>query len=125
RPDDPSLLHRALDLYSNAKQWAEAVAILDRLAQLQDPGPIQAKYRYAAASLMRANQLDATGVIVRARLLGVLEADPLHAKAFSAVCEQLEVAKDWRELSKVLRGRLKAMPEDSEVDDRIALLDRI
>lgn len=125
RPDDLSLLHRALDLYSNAEQWAEAVAILDRLAKLQDRGPIQAKYRYAAASLMRANQLDATGVIVSARLLGVLEADPLHDKAFVAVCEQLEQSKDWRELSKVLRGRLKVLPEDAQAETRIALLDRL
>ncbi len=125
RPTDISLLHRALDLYSNAEQWAEAVAVLDRLATLQDHGPIQAKYRYAAASLMRAHNLDATGMIVRARLLGVLEADPLHDKAFTAVTEQLEAAKDWRELSKVLRGRLKALPEDGEVEARISLLDSI
>ncbi|MFO7567807.1 MAG: protein kinase [Enhygromyxa sp.] len=123
RPDDLSLLHRALDLYSNAGQWDEAVAILDRLATLQEHGPIQAKYRYAAASLMRAHNLDATGMIVRARLLGVLEADPLHDKAFTAICEQLEVSKDWRELSKVLRARLKALPEDGELEQRVALLD--
>lgn len=125
RPNDLSLLHRALDLYSNAEQWDEAVAILDRLATLQEHGPIQAKYRYAAASLMRAHNLDATGMIVRARLLGVLEADPLHDKAFVAVREQLELSKDWRELSKVLRGRLKALPEDGEVEPRIAILDQL
>ncbi len=125
RPEDISLLHRALDLFSNAEQWDEAVAILDRLAELQPPGPIQAKYRYAGASLMRAHKLDATGMIVRARLLGVLEADPLHDKAFTAVTEQLEAAQDWRELSKVLRTRLKALPEDGEVETRVALLDSI
>lgn len=125
RPDDLSLLHRALDLYSNAEQWADAVAILDQLATLQEQGPIQAKYRYAAASLMRAHDLDTTGMIVRARLLGVLEADPLHDKAFAAVREQLEASKDWRELSKILRARLKALPEDGELDQRVGLLDQI
>ncbi|WP_106391552.1 protein kinase domain-containing protein [Enhygromyxa salina] len=124
RPDDLSLLHRALDLYSNAEQWSEAIGVLDRLAELQDHGPIQAKYRYAAASLMRANKLDATGGVVRARLIGVLEADPLHDKAFNAVRESLEEVGDWRELSKVLRGRLKATPEDA-VEERIELLDSI
>ncbi|HVH99472.1 MAG TPA: protein kinase [Enhygromyxa sp.] len=125
RPGDISLLHRALELYSKAEQWAEAVAVLDQLATLQEQGPIQAKYRYAAASLMRAHNLDMTGVIVRARLLGVLEADPLHDKAFAAVREQLEAAKDWRELSKALRARLKALPEDGEVEQRVGLLDQI
>jgi tetratricopeptide (TPR) repeat protein len=125
RPNDISLLHRALDLYSNANEWAEAVSILDRLATLQEQGPIQAKYRYAAASLMRAHNLDMSGMIVRARMLGVLEADPLHEKAFTAVREQLEASKDWRELSKVLRARLKALPDDSEVAPRVALLDQL
>ena len=124
RPDDIPLLHRALDLYSNADQWAEAVGVLDRLAKLQDEGPIQAKYRYAAASLMRAHNLDVTGVVVRARLLGVLEADPLHEKAFAAVRESLAQAGEWKELSKVLRGRLKATPED-RVEARVELLDSI
>jgi tetratricopeptide (TPR) repeat protein len=124
RPEDISLLHRALDLFSNAEQWAEAVGILDRLAKLQDHGPIQAKYRYAAASLMRAHDLDPTGVVVRARLLGVLEADPLHDKAFATVRENLTAASDWRELSKVLRARLKATPED-QVEQRVELLDSI
>jgi tetratricopeptide (TPR) repeat protein/serine/threonine protein kinase len=124
RPDDITLLHRALDLYSNAEQWSEAVDILDRLAKLQGEGPIQAKYRYAAASLMRAHNLDVTGVVVRARLLGVLEADPLHDKAFATVREGLVQAGEWRELSKVLRTRLKATPED-RVEARIELLDAI
>ena len=125
RPSDMSLLHKALELFSAAEQWAEAVAILDRLAELQGQGPIQAKYRYAAASLMRAHGLDVTGVIVRARLLGVLEADPLHDKAFAAITEQLEAAKDWRELSKALRGRLKALPDDAPAPERVALLDSL
>jgi tetratricopeptide (TPR) repeat protein len=124
RPNDIPLLHRALDLFSNADEWSEAVGILDRLAQLQEQGPIQAKYRYAAASLMRAHKLDVTGVVVRARLLGVLEADPLHDKAFAAVRESLAQAGEWRELSKALRGRLKATPE-SQVEARIELLDSI
>ena len=124
RPDDISLLHRALDLFSNAKAWSEAIDVLDRLATLQDHGTIQAKYRYAAVSLMRANNLDATGVIIRARLLGVLEADPLHDKAFAGACELLEAAADWRELSKVLRNRLKVVAEDA-AEERVALLDSI
>jgi tetratricopeptide (TPR) repeat protein/serine/threonine protein kinase len=124
RPNDIPLLHRALDLYSNADEWSEAVGILDRLATLQEKGPIQAKYRYAAASLMRAHNLDITGVVVRARMLGVLEADPLHEKAFAAVREGLVQAGEWKDLSKILRGRLKATPED-QVEPRIELLDSI
>ncbi|PRQ09587.1 protein kinase domain-containing protein [Enhygromyxa salina] len=124
RPNDISLLHRSLDLFSNAEQWAEAVGVLDRLATLQDQGPIRAKYRYAAASLMRAHNLDTTGVVVRARLLGVLEADPLHDKAFKAVRDNLESSGEWRELSKVLRSRLKITPED-QPELRIELLDSI
>ncbi|NVB37522.1 protein kinase [Pseudenhygromyxa sp. WMMC2535] len=125
RGEDLALLHKALDLYSNAGQWAEAVAVLDRLAALQDHGPIQAKYRYAAASLVRAHDLDPSGEQLRARLIAVLDADPLHDKAFGLVVEQLEAAGEVRELSKVLRARLKATPEDAEPGPRIALLDRI
>lgn len=124
RPSDISLLHRGLELYSNAEQWSEAVGVLDQLANLQDHGPIQAKYRYAAASLMRAHDLDATGMVVRARMLGVLEADPLHDKAFAAMRESLAAVGEWRELNKILRARLKATPED-QVEARVELLDEI
>ncbi|EDM78499.1 tetratricopeptide repeat protein [Plesiocystis pacifica SIR-1] len=126
RPDDVALLHKALDLYSNAEQWAEAVDILDRLAAFQESGPILAKYRYAAASLIRANELDPTGGVLRERLLGVLEADPLHDKAFTAVVEELRQAGEAKELSKVLRARLKALPETGEAAPaRVELLESL
>ena len=128
RPEDLALLHRALDLYSSAEQWPEAVAVLDRLAELQADGPIQAKYRYAATSLVRAHLTapeDAHGEVVVGRLLAVLAADPLHEKALAAATEALEANEDWSRLSKVLRARFKALPEDSEIAPRIELLDRL
>lgn len=125
RPQDLALLHKALELYSDAELWRDAVAVLDRLAQLQSHGPIQAKYRYAGASLIRAHDLDPSGDEIRKRMLAVLDADPLHDKAFKAVVGDLERSGDGRELSKVLRARLKALPSDTEPAVRVDLLEKI
>lgn len=129
RGSDIGLLHKALDLYSHAEQWADAVEVLDRLAAMQEQGTVQAKYLYAAAVLVREHALDPAiskpESVVRRRLLGVLEADPLHEKASKALTDLLEQSGDWRELSKQLRARLKSLPESTEPEARVALLDRI
>ncbi|MFV8751568.1 hypothetical protein ACNOYE_13575 [Nannocystaceae bacterium ST9] len=129
RGSDISLLHRALDLFTHAEQWADAVGLLDRLAAMQESSAVQAKYRYAAAVTLRDHGLDPrpnTGESeFRKRLLAVLEADPQHEKAGKALEAALEAASDWAALSKLLRGRLKSLPESTEPEVRVALLDRI
>ncbi len=125
RPEDLALLHQALDLYSSAELWHEAVGVLDRLAQLQTNSAIESKYRYAGASLIRAHELDPSGDEIQARMLAVLELDPLHDKAFKTAVDMLAAPEHARGLSKVLRGRLKALPEDTPTSERVALLERI
>lgn len=129
RGTDISLLHRALDMFTHAEQWADAVGLLDRLAAMQDSSAVQAKYRYAAAVLVRDHGLDPRPNTAesefRKRLQAVLDADAQHEKAGKALEAALEAAGDWTALSKLLRGRLKSLPEGAEPEQRVALLDRI
>lgn len=129
RGNDIGLLHKALDLYTRAEQWVDAVGVLDRLAAMQDSPVVQAKYRYAAAVTVRDHALDPKPNTLdsefRKRLLAVLDADPGHEKASKALESTLEASGDWAGLNKLLRARLKALPESTEPEVRVALLERI
>jgi ABC-type sulfate transport system substrate-binding protein len=63
----------------------------------------RAKYLYAGAILYRDQVGDAAET--REWMRRVLQADPLHDKAFRGAVEMHHAAGEWKELSKVLRGR--------------------
>ncbi len=121
-PADLSLLHAQLDLMTSHERWYDATEVLERIAELQDEGPAAAKYLYAGAVLIRDNVQAPDEALARMRK--VLEADPLHEKAFRYTLEALENEGDAKEISRVLRTRLKALP-DSEVEARVALFDML
>src|SRR5690606_20690470 len=119
---NPAILHELLELHSGEKRWREATKVLARLAAQQADPLAQAKYLYAAGALMRDEQKDigqAMGWMQR-----VLELDPTHEKAFRFVVDRLEAEQDPKALSRVLRARLKATPEDDKVA-RLALFDQL
>lgn len=121
-PEDLGLLHGLLDLHTSHERWYEATEILEQLAELQDEGPAAAKYLYAAAVLIRDNVQKPDEAL--ARMHKVLEVDPVHEKAFRYTVEALEASGDAKALSRVVRTRLKALPDDA-VDSRVALFDML
>jgi tetratricopeptide (TPR) repeat protein len=123
RPGDQGILHQLLDLYTTQKKWRNATEVLSNLADVQTMDSARAKYLYAGAVLFRDNvgePTEAAGWMRR-----VLEADPLHDKAFRASIEMFHEANEWKSLSKVLRERLKALPDDADPEERVLLFDQI
>jgi hypothetical protein len=109
-----------LDLYTNAERWHDAAHVLETLADQQDMAGTRAKYLYAAAVIVR-DHLDDPEESKR-WMRRVLDADPLHEKAFRAEVELLTETQAWRDLSKLLRERLKALPETADAEERVGLL---
>jgi tetratricopeptide (TPR) repeat protein len=105
--DDPAVLHRMLDIFTQEHRWAEAIDVLGRLADAQTTDAARAKYLYAGASILREYMLDEKGA--SEWLERTLVADPLHDKAFSMRLEELEQRHEWREVSRLLRARLKGL----------------
>lgn len=118
-PGDPAILHRLLDLFTAHERWRDAVTILERLATGRE-GATRGKFLYAGAVILR----DQLGDLEKAGewMLKVVEADPLHRKAFRAVMDLLAKKGAWRDLAKAIRGRLKSMPETADPADRLELL---
>jgi Tfp pilus assembly protein PilF len=109
--DDPSLLHQLLELRTKAENWYAACEVLKSLAGLQEDPSAKAKYLYAGAVLLRDNVGDKDAALTLMR--EVLEADPLHDKAYRSSREMLEDKSDFKELSRMIRSRLKALPENA------------
>lgn len=122
-PGEPAVLHQMLDLYTAAERWHDATDVLSRLAGLQPMDSARAKYLYAGAVLYRDHVGDPAET--QQWMRRVLAADPLHDKAFRAAVEMHHEAKEWKPLSKILRERLKALPDDADPEERVLLLDQI
>jgi tetratricopeptide (TPR) repeat protein len=105
RAGDPAVLHRILDLFT------------------ETVGTTRGKYLYAGAAILRDQLGDSDAAIEWFR--NVLTADPLHEKAFRSSCELLERSRAWRDLARVIRERLKALPETADPEERVALFDRL
>ncbi len=119
-PGDPSVLHQMLEFCTDDERWVEAAAVLETLANLQDTAAMRVKYLYAGALIVR-DQLD-DHETTKIWLRKVLETDALHIKGFQAIVDLLRQNAEWRELSKVLRARLKSLPETGAPDERGELM---
>ncbi len=122
-PDDPAVLHRLLETFTQAGRWRDATRVLDSLATVQDSDGMRAKYLYAGAAIFRDQLDDADSYGEWA--LRVLAADPSHSKAERGYTDMLERKGAWKDLAKYLRGRLKSLPKDAPIDDRVGLFVRL
>lgn len=119
QPRDPAVLHALLNAFTKAGRWRDVTRVLDQLAAVQESDAMRAKYLYAGAAIFRDQLSDLDGFAEWAQR--VLEADPMHAKAFRGVADNFERNSDWKGLAKHLRGRLKALPKDATAEDRVEL----
>jgi Tfp pilus assembly protein PilF len=122
QPGDPAILHQMLELHTGSKDWRAATGVLEQLADMQEDGVARAKYLYAGAVFVRDN-LEARDEALE--WMGrVLEADPLHEKAYRSKLDILKAKEEWKEVSRAIRARMTNLPE-TEADGRIALLDEL
>ncbi|MBP7288872.1 MAG: tetratricopeptide repeat protein [Nannocystaceae bacterium] len=119
RPDDYPLLHTLLDLYTAARRWNEAIAIIDRIVEIEKDGKRRSRYHYTAAVLLRdeLNQIDDS--VERFNL--VLDDDPGMLKSFQAIDTILTKAKDWKALERAYRKMLKRLPQEGNEPLKVTL----
>jgi tetratricopeptide (TPR) repeat protein len=119
RPDDYPLLHTLLDLYTAARRWNEAIAIIDRIVEIEKEPKRRSRYHYTAAVLLRdeLNQIDDS--VERFNL--VLDDDPQMLKSFQAVDTILTKAKDWKGLERAYRKMLKRLPQEGNEPLKVTL----
>ncbi len=122
-PDDPAVLHRILELFTSSQRWLDATRVLGRLADAQKDGIIRAKYLYAGGVVFRDNLEDR--VSSQQWLAKALELDPTHERAWTAYTEQLEQGREYKELGRALRARLKGLPEGAPPARHLELFSRL
>ncbi|MEE9384726.1 MAG: tetratricopeptide repeat protein [Nannocystaceae bacterium] len=118
-PNDFALLHTMLDLYTTAKDWENAIRMLDHIVDIEADATRRSRYNYTAAVLLR----DETGAHDEAidRFNKVLDDDPSMLKAFQALDRMVTKTRDWKTLERAYRKMLKRLPEKGERELKLAL----
>jgi tetratricopeptide (TPR) repeat protein len=114
-PDDHKLLHKILDVEVEARNWAEARDVLERLIEAESDASIRAKYRLTVALICRdeLGRQEASAAHLRA----ALEDDPDNARASEALERMLLSSEEWKELARHYRRQLKRLGADTPRDD--------
>ncbi len=123
QPGDPAVLHQMLDVLTAAERWRDATNVLERLANAQDNDLIKSKYLYAGGAILREQVGDNEAALQWMKR--VLEADPKNDKAYQASAEILEASKNYKELARLYRGRLKGMGTDASPQVRMELFNKL
>ncbi|MBL4687479.1 MAG: hypothetical protein JKY37_22985, partial [Nannocystaceae bacterium] len=119
KPDDPGVLHEILAMFTKSERWRDATNVIRRLADAQTDVAHRAQYLWAGALIFRDHLAELEHAMEWVKL--VLEADPLHDKAYEAGLEILRNAHSFKELARLMRGRLKALPKDAPPQQRVTL----
>ena len=119
RPRDPAVLHRLLDLYTERKQWREAVGIVDQVVEVEIDPTRRARYHYTAAVVLR-DELGSVDAALE-RFDRVLGDDPTMLKAFQAIDTIMTQRKDWKALERAYRKMINRLPATGEPALRMLL----
>jgi golgin subfamily B member 1 len=123
-PGSHVLLHKALELYTEQKQWRRAIDMLVALAATEtEASRRRAKYHYAAAVIAR-DELDDVDLSIEQFQLA-LEDDPANAKAFEGIDQILRERGDYKTLARAYRKMLKRLGEEAPVDILLPLWTRL
>lgn len=118
--------HRLLDLFMHAERWADAVAVLEELATIEQDDSRANRLVFTAAALLR-EQLDDPGAALE-HLKRILRTDPEHTDA-RAMLEQIVTEQDdWETLATLLRAIIQALHvvgTDSARANQIATLKQL
>jgi tetratricopeptide (TPR) repeat protein len=112
-PDERSIMHRLLELYTETKQWKQSVQLLARLATLADDST-RAPY-YVAAGNILAEELASRAEAIEA-FEQALDADPHDQKSFERIDELVTEAHDWKTQERITRRQIKRLGSDAPAD---------
>lgn len=119
RPREPAVLHRLLDLYTERKQWPEAVAIVDQVVEVEIDATRRSRYNYTAAVVLR-DELSSVDAALE-RFDRVLADDPGMLKAFQAIDTIMTQRKDWKALERAYRKMINRLPPAADPALRMML----
>lgn len=131
RPEDRMAKHRLLNLYTDTKQWKNAVGTILYIAEREADPLLCGKYHYSAAVIYRDELLanaEAVEQFDKALACFFQQPDtiaaenmPGYLKAFQAIDRILTQTKDWTLLQRAYRRMLKRMPDSDHELLRINL----
>jgi tetratricopeptide (TPR) repeat protein len=119
-PSSHVLLHKALELYTETRQWRRAIDMLAALATTEtEASRRRAKYHYAAAVIARDELKDVDLAIEQFQL--ALEDDPTNTKTFDAIDQLLRGRGDYKNLARAYRKMLKRLGDEAPVHTLLPL----
>src|SRR5262249_24699690 len=118
-PTRRQTFHKLLELYTAERRWRDAAGMLVRLADLEETGPVRAKYLYAAAVIHRDEPSDAEGAV--SLFNRALDDAPDLTKAFDAGERLLAEGWVWKELARNYRKMIKRLPAEGQPELRLRL----
>lgn len=130
RPDDHQVMQKLLDIYSDAKQWARAVEIIERFLEVEADPLRRASYFLAAAAITREELLDRDRALeLSESALDSLFADPERLddatfkrglETFREIDEALTEAEAWKRQEQAYRRMIKRVGDrDKSVAARL------
>jgi tetratricopeptide (TPR) repeat protein len=117
RPDDRRLLTKLMQLYSEEKDWAKLVEVVQRLADFVEDPKQRAKYMHTAA-IVSSRQLGENAQALR-YYERAIEYDPTLAKAVDEAIELKREMGDHDGVERLLKGRLE---QAKDAQDRAAIV---
>ncbi|HSY41240.1 MAG TPA: hypothetical protein VLA79_16990, partial [Polyangia bacterium] len=118
-PDERSIMHRLLELYTDTKQWKQSVQLLARLATLADDAT-RGPYFVAAGNIL-AEELHVRAEAIEA-FEQALDADPHDFKTFERIDQLVTEAHDWKTEERIYRRQIKRLGSELPPDQRPALV---
>jgi len=122
-PNRRGILYKTLDYYTQEKEWPEAVATLEKLADLENDPQARAKLNYAMAAIHRDELRNDNKAIEL--FSKVLDDSPLYPKAFEAIEKLFGEGKQWKELERAYRKQIKRLPQDTPSETKLRLWDAL
>ena len=123
RPERRQVMYKTLDYYTIEKRWPQAIATLQKLADLESEPLARAKLHYAVAAIYRDEVKDTPKAVEL--FTKVLDDNPLYPKAFEAIEKLLTEAKEWKELERAYRKQIKRLPQEAPAEMKLRLWDRL
>jgi tetratricopeptide (TPR) repeat protein len=119
RPDDPVTLHEVFEIYTNAREWARSVEVLERLVKVET-GKTRARYLVAMGNILNY-ELKITERAVEVYNL-VLDEDADDERTFGRIERILTAQGAWRELARNYRRMIKRLGSAPPAEKRDQVL---
>ncbi|CAN0504031.1 unnamed protein product, partial [Laminaria digitata] len=118
-PQSVIILRKLLNLYTNTRQWVEAIDMLERLIELEPDASKKSRFAYTVGVIYRDEVHDWNASVEAFE--SALDHDCHQLKAFEAIDRILTERKIWKELERAYRRMLKRVAEFKEEEQMASL----